>query len=250
MKKIIRLIILIFFCINCVDLVQGQFFIPNPPKKIYPIQDYTGVLSKEQIEKLNRKLILYSKITSTEILVPIIHDLHEEEANFIAYKWGEKWKIGKFHKNNGIIILLSIHDRKISIQNGYGIEPNVTDFLTMKIINNIKPMLKNNLYYQAIDNGTQEIFQILKKNHIKKHNEKIFTSQNSLTNISIFLIMFFLFCFLSLIKTKNISLLNTFFLTNFLLKNKNFHNENEHDDHFDGFGGGGNFGGGGSSSSW
>ncbi|WP_185861434.1 TPM domain-containing protein [Blattabacterium cuenoti] len=245
MKKIVRsiLIFLVFFCTN---LVQGQFDIPEAPKRIYPVQDYAGVLSRKQIEKLNQKLITYCKITSTEILVIIINNLNGEDPNLLASRWGEKWKIGKFYKNNGIIILLSIYDRKISIQNGYGIEPYMTDILTMKIIKKIKPILKNNLYYQAINYGTQEIFQILKNKFQKKQSKsnQIFSTWNLL--ISIFLIIFF--CFL----TKNTSLLNTLLFTNILFRNSNFdkdHDDN-HDDNFDGFGGGGNFGGGGGSSSW
>ncbi|WP_238786146.1 TPM domain-containing protein [Blattabacterium cuenoti] len=250
MKKIIQSIsiILIYFGSN---FAQGQFDIPVPPKKIYPIQDYAGVLSIKEIEKLNQKLILYSKITSTEILVPIIKDLHGEDPNLLASKWGEKWKIGKSYKDNGIIILLSIHDRKISIQNGYGIEPYMTDFLTMKTIKKIRPILKNNLYYKAIDYGTQEIFKILKnKYQNKQKNEKNKNSfiWNLLTNISIFSIMFFFFYFIFLKKRTYNSLINTLFLTHFLFKNKNYHDDN--DDNFDGFGGGGNFGGGGGSSSW
>ncbi|WP_185852309.1 TPM domain-containing protein [Blattabacterium cuenoti] len=236
------LIVLIYFCSN---LVKGQFYIPEAPKKIYPVQDYAGVFSKKKIEKLNQKLISYSKITSTEILVIIIRDLNGEDPNLLASKWGEKWGIGKINKNNGIIILLSIHDRKISIQNGYGIEPYITDFLTMKIIKRIKPILKNNLYYQAIDYSTQEIFKILKNKYQKKQNHKIFSIWNLLTKISIFLILFFLFF---LTRKTGSSLLNTLFLTNFLFRNKN--SSHDHDDDFDGFGGGGNFGGGGSSSSW
>ncbi|WP_185849392.1 TPM domain-containing protein [Blattabacterium cuenoti] len=249
MKKIIRsiLIILIFFCTICSNLVRGQMYVPKAPKKIYPIQDYAGVLSKKQIEKLNIKLISYSKRTSTEILVPIIQSLHGEDPNLFASQWGEKWKIGKFHKNNGIVILLSIYDRKVSIQNGYGIEPYLTDFLTMKIIKKMKPILKNNLYYQAIDYGTQEIFQILKKKYQKKQSNKVFSAWSLLTNISLFLIMFFLFYFFFMKKTTDASLC-TLFLTNFLFRNQNY--RHDHDDNFDGFGEGGNFGGGGSSSSW
>ncbi|WP_185863412.1 TPM domain-containing protein [Blattabacterium cuenoti] len=249
MKKIIQSIsiILIYFCSN---LIHGQFSIPEIPKKIYPVQDYAGVLSNKQVKKLNQKLILYSKITSTEILVSIIQDLHGEDPNLLASRWGEKWKIGRYHENNGIIILLSIHDRKISIQNGYGIEPYMTDFLTMEIIEKIKPFLKKNFYYKAIDYGTQEIFKILKDKYKKNKKKKNFSIWNLLTNISVFFIMFFLFYFFLIKKTTNSSLLNTLntlFVTNFLFKNQN---SDQNEDNFDGFGGGGNFGGGGSSSSW
>ncbi len=244
MRKIIQLIILISFYIN---LVKGQFHIPEVPKKIYPIQDYAMVLSKNQINKLNKKLISYYKKTSTEILISIIKDLNGENPNFLAAKWGEKWKIGNFHKNNGIVILLSINDKKISIQNGYGIEPYITDFLTTRIIEQINPMLKNKLYYQAIDSCIQKIFQILHKKYNKKNKKKnFFTIWPFFISISLLFIIFFI-----LYKRKMIdyTLLNTLFFTDFLFKNKNFHNH-ENEDNFDGFGGGGNFGGGGCSDNW
>ncbi|WP_119305822.1 TPM domain-containing protein [Blattabacterium cuenoti] len=245
MKRIIQSILIILICFYS-NSIKGQFRIPEVPKKIYPVQDYAGVLSKRQIEKLNQKLISYSKITSTEIFVSIVHSLHGEDPNLLASKWGEKWKIGKIHKNNGIIILLSIHDRKISIQNGYGAEPYMTDFLTMKIIQKIKPILKNHLYYKAIDTGVQEIFKILKNKFQKKQNDKTFSIWNLFTRISSILLIILLFYFFLIKKGTNISLFNTLFFTSFLFKNKN----HDHDENFDGFGGGGNFGGGGGSSNW
>ncbi|AEU09460.1 YgcG family protein [Blattabacterium sp. (Cryptocercus punctulatus) str. Cpu] len=247
-KKVFNsLSILLFFT----NIVQGQFNIPDPPKKIYPVNDYAGVLSHIQIEKLNKKLIQYSKITSTEILIPIVKDIHGEDSNFLASKWGEKWNIGKKDKNNGIIILLSINDKKISIQNGYGIEPYLTDFSTQNIIKKIKPFLKNHLYYKAIDIGIKEIFKIFKKinMNIKKNIIKILYG-NFLFLLVSFFIMFFLF------QKKSIepSLLNTLFLTNILFKNRSINNQhdhnNNHEDNFDGFGEGGTFGGGGSSGNW
>ncbi|WP_185858686.1 TPM domain-containing protein [Blattabacterium cuenoti] len=241
MNKTIQFIILIFSCIN---LVKGQLNIPEIPKKISPIQDNVGVLSRKQIKKLNEQLILYSKITSTEILVSIINNLHGEDPNVIAYKWGEKWKIGNFHKNNGIVILLSVNDRKISIQNGYGIEPYLTDFLTTKIIRKIKPILKNGLYYKAIDYSIQEIFKILKDKYKKNHTKKVFPKWNLLIYISVFFLLL-----LFIYKTRDYPLLlNTLLFMDFLNK---FHNH-EHEENFneDEFGGGGHFGGGGSSGNW
>ncbi|AWU43841.1 TPM domain-containing protein [Blattabacterium sp. (Cryptocercus kyebangensis)] len=246
-KKVFNsLSILLFFT----NLAQGQFNIPEPPKKIYPVNDYAGVLSNIQIEKLNRKLIQYSKTTSTEILISIVQDIYGEDPNFLASKWGEKWNIGKKDKNNGIVILLSINDKKISIQNGYGIEPYLTDFSTQYIIKKIKPLLKNNLYYKAIDIGIKEIFKILKNKYEykKKHNKNPFYIWNFFIPISIFFIMFFLF------QKKGIepSLLNTLFLTYFLFKDRPTKNQHDHEneDNFDGFGEGGSFGGGGSSGNW
>ncbi|WP_185860056.1 TPM domain-containing protein [Blattabacterium cuenoti] len=243
MKKILIIKLLLILLLIFTNSVQGQLKIPENPKKIYPVNDYAGVLSDIQIQELNKRLIQYSKKTSTEILISIVRDLYGEDPNFLASKWGNKWHIGKKYKNNGIIILLSINDKKISIQNGYGIEPYLTDFTTRRIIQKITPLLKKHLYYKAIDISSKEIFRIMKNEYINKENKKNhFSKWNLVFSIGVFLIMFFFLCKRGI----DPSLLNILFLTNIIFKKKYSDNE----DRFDGFGEGGNFGGGGSCENW
>ncbi len=238
MKKIVLFFVVTLFLLST---VKSQFYIPPQPKKIYPVQDYTGILSIEEKNKLNKKLIFFFKKTSIEILVAIINNTHGVNPNFIAYKWGEKWKIGKLNANNGVVILLSINDKKISIQNGYGIEPYLTDIISKKIINNIKPDLKKHLYYKAIDNCTSDIYKILNGKFNNKKNIK----NNSW--IQYIILMFFIIILIYINKNfKNLSFLETLILTNFLFHKKDDYNE----DDFDGFEGGGDFGGGGSNDNW
>ncbi|WP_238892352.1 TPM domain-containing protein [Blattabacterium cuenoti] len=165
MKTIIKIVLFLFIISNFT--IQAQNQIPNPPYKIYPIQDYAKILSEKERLLLNNKLISYYKKTSTEIIVIIIHNLHGEDPNIIANEWGQKWKIGKLYKNNGIVILISIDDKKISIQNGYGIEPYITDIITGNIIKKVNPYLKNRMYYQTINSIVNELSKFL-KHHFKK----------------------------------------------------------------------------------
>ncbi|WP_185873447.1 TPM domain-containing protein [Blattabacterium cuenoti] len=254
MRIVIRKILftlLVFFInfISIIPIIAGNFHIPNPPDKIYPIQDYAKVLSKKQIQNLNKNIISYSKKTSTEILVSIIKNTNQNDPNFIAQKWGEKWKIGKSKKNNGIVILLSIEEKKISIQNGYGIEPYITDILSNKIIHKIKPFLEKKMYYNSIDFCTKEIYKTL-KNNFKKEKEKYYKKNFSFIITMIFIVIIFIIMFiLPRTYTRHEDLLfNIFIITNFLKSNNN--NNINDDDFFEGFGHGGHFGGGGSDESW
>ncbi|WP_185865167.1 TPM domain-containing protein [Blattabacterium cuenoti] len=248
MKKIL-FIFFLFFIANSITLSSlkaKNFIVPDPPTKIYPIQDYANVLSKTEITNLNKKLISFSNKNYAKILICIINSNHNNNQNFITQQWGEKWGIGDFHKNNGIIVLISIGDRKISIQNGYGIEPFVTDFQSAKIIEKMKPFLRKNLFYKSINICTDEISKILEKK-IEKENfkKKEYFSIIHLLSLIFIIIMIF---YISLIGDNNSLLLfNPFIFTNiFFRDNKNL----EDDDTFEGFGNGGDFGGGGSESSW
>ena len=78
----------------------------------------------------------------------------------IAHEWG----IGQANEDNGCIILMSMEEgnRKIAIQNGYGLEEYLTDALTKRIIEQvILPDFKQGNYYGGLDNGATAIMQLL-----------------------------------------------------------------------------------------
>lgn len=254
----------IFFLIKPTKKNNDYIPIPNPPNKIYPIQDYAGILSNYQKNILNKKLIYSNKL---EILIPIIQKnrYQYDDLNNLAQEWGEKWKIGKSKKNNGIIILISLQDKKISIQSGYGVEPYVTDSKAHKIIEGIKPLLKKKMYYKAIDKCINEI------NKNVKDFEKVKTKNNIKNKNFIFFIIFFMIIIIILFILffgKKINIYHfPFWMDIFFIENIFFNNffelekENQKDNRdviidnedyidFDGFGNGGHFGGGGSSDSW
>jgi uncharacterized membrane protein YgcG len=57
--------------------------------------DEAGLLSKQEKDALNNKLIKFADSTSTEIEVVIIKSTKGEDVNFLATMFGEQWKIGK-----------------------------------------------------------------------------------------------------------------------------------------------------------
>lgn len=154
-----------------INLLQAQFTIPAPPEKIYPVNDFAQILTREQIDLLNEKLIRYSDSTSTQILIAIVKNLNGEDPNLVGANWGQKWKIGQKKQDNGLILLFAIDERKVTIQTGYGLEPYLTDALSRRIIENaIKPALKQGDYYTAINQGTTVIFETLKNAYKSKKN--------------------------------------------------------------------------------
>ena len=57
-----------------------------------------------------------------------------------------KRRIGKAEKNNGALILVSLDEKKMSIQTGYGLEGVLPDAICKRIIENeIKPSFKSGL---------------------------------------------------------------------------------------------------------
>jgi uncharacterized protein len=135
-----------------------------PPKQSPPqlVNDYIELLNKSEKSRLEAKLRAYRDTTSTEIAVVIMATTKGDDVNLYAAELAQEWGIGKDGKDNGLIILVAKEDRNMAIQNGYGLEEKLTDFETKLIIEDyILPRFKQDQYYEGINDGTDQIFNLL-----------------------------------------------------------------------------------------
>jgi uncharacterized protein len=118
----------------CITTIFAQ----NYPEKAMQglVNDFTGTLSPEQIGRLDDKLKAFEDSTTNQIAVVLINTLDGRE--IIDYGVGliRTWGIGTKEKSNGVLVLVVIKDRKISIQTGNGLEGALTDITTHEIIQN------------------------------------------------------------------------------------------------------------------
>jgi len=134
-----------------------------PPKSNTLVTDYMGILQGQQKAQLEHKLAAYADSTSTQIAVVIIKTVGDYDINDFGQKLGRAWGIGEKGKNNGVLLLVAIGDRKVAIQTGYGSEGAVTDYATHDIIQkDIVPRFKENNYFEGIDAGTNDIMKLMK----------------------------------------------------------------------------------------
>lgn len=171
----------------------AQFDIPEIPKEQTSVYDYTGtVLSSQQKQYLERKLIKYSDTTSTQIVLAIINSSNGENLNYLGAQWGQKWGIGQAKEDNGILMLLALKDRKIAINTGYGIEHLLTDALCKRIIQrDIIPYFKKGNYYGGLNRGTDAIFEVLNGEYkgTRKQNKNDFPIEAVIFLIFVFIII-------------------------------------------------------------
>jgi len=104
----------------------------------------------------------YNDTTSTQIVVITVNSLQGNDVAIYATELAHKWGIGQADKDNGILILASKDDRKITIRTGYGVEHLLTDALSRRIIENIiTPEFKQGNFYGGFDKATSVIMQIM-----------------------------------------------------------------------------------------
>ncbi|TKC04788.1 TPM domain-containing protein [Pedobacter polaris] len=143
-----------------------------PAKPSTLVNDYTNTLSADQKQQLEQKLVAFDDSTSNQIAVIIMKSVGDYDINEYAQELGRAWGIGGKTKNNGVILLIAMGDRKMSIQTGYGLEGALPDLYTKRIIeNDIKPFFKENDYFNGINVGTNSIISLIKGEY-KNDNPK------------------------------------------------------------------------------
>ncbi len=133
---------------------------PNPPKLV---NDYTGTLTFDQQETLERKLVKLDDSTFTQIVVVIVNSLDGYDVADAAIELGRTWGVGNKKNNSGVVLLIAKKDRKLNISPGYGLEGALTDIESSQIIQDIiTPNFKTDNYYRGIDEGTNAIVKAVK----------------------------------------------------------------------------------------
>lgn len=156
MKKILIALLFTLFCVT-------GFAQDFPAKPNTLVNDYTGTLSSAQLQQLERKLVAFDDSTSIQVAIAILKSVGAYDINEYALELGRKWGVGSKGKDNGVMIVVALGDRKIAIQTGYGVEGALPDMYTRRIIDNdIKPYFKAGDYYKGLDAGTDAIISVTK----------------------------------------------------------------------------------------
>jgi uncharacterized protein len=157
---------------------------PNPPKLV---NDKLGLLTTDQQQALEQKLVNFDKTTSTQIAIVTTDDIAGMDAGDYAVELGNKWGVGGVKTfNNGVVFLIyrskDNAKRKVFIASGKGLEDVLPDYTCSEIVNNeVIPKLRGGDYYHAIDNGTTAIINatqgkyVAPKNYGKQKSPSLFT---------------------------------------------------------------------------
>jgi len=88
--------------------------------------------------------------------------LHGRDIFDYSFRIAEHWGIGQRGKDNGILIYLSIGDRKIFIHTGNNIEGPLPDAVVKRIIENIMvPAFRRGKFYDGLDRAVDVIIDLL-----------------------------------------------------------------------------------------
>ena len=133
MKNYIYKLILVF-----VFLLKSlfAFAFTYPEKPLDYVSDYSHVLSEENIHLLNKSLSALNQNYGPQVAIALFNTLDKEDIKDVSNTLFRNWKIGSKEKNDGILLLIDVQERKIRIEVGYGLEEIIPDVTANHIIHN------------------------------------------------------------------------------------------------------------------
>ena len=154
MRKLISVSLLL--CITALSWAQ----VPHnetgwlPEKENHLVYDYCNILSQEQIDTLEERLLIVNDSTSNQIVVMFTPGFGGRDISSFAFEVGEKWGIGQASLSNGVLIVVKPKDStsgEVEIATGEGLEGVLPDIFCKRIIEDIMiPRFREDDYYGAV----------------------------------------------------------------------------------------------------
>ena len=119
--KIILTAVLLFAAFNIFSLTVESL------KPSGWVNDYAGVIDGANSAKITSLIGELQEKTTAEIAVVTITSLESQNLEDFTNRLFAGWGIGKKGKDNGVMILVAVNERKIRIETGYGVEGVIPD---------------------------------------------------------------------------------------------------------------------------
>ncbi len=155
---LIRLLVFLAIPLSFSIKALGQDF--KVPALKSHINDYGNVIPKGAENQLNSILNEIKKKTNIELAVLTVETLNNVPIEMASIQVTDQWQLGSAKEDKGLLLMLAIKDRKLRIEVGQGLEGNLTDVESRRIIDHtMVPLLKSGDFTNAIFVGTYQMLE-------------------------------------------------------------------------------------------
>jgi len=150
-KIILPLAVLLFMVLTAAKIFAAEKY----PAHRGAVNDFANVIDAENAAKMESLAREVLEKTGTAVVVATVPSIGENE-DYTMYANGlyKEWGIGKKGEDKGVLIFLTVKERKIRIETGYGVEGILPDGLVGEILDKyVVPFLKEGNYGKALYNA-------------------------------------------------------------------------------------------------
>jgi len=157
------LLLPVLFLLFLVTISSARAERPFPkPKGL--VNDFANVISPAYQQKIAAVTGALLQKTGIPVAVVTMPDIGGAEYNDYANRLYKAWGIGKKGEDKGVLIFVTVKERKMRIETGYGVEGILPDGLVGEIRDRyMTPYLKQNKFGKGLLAGTLAVAQVIAK---------------------------------------------------------------------------------------
>jgi uncharacterized protein len=125
---------LLIFAVFFLSSIPSFAQVTIPERPLNYVVDLAGIINEDVEASLNRYLLELEQKTTAQMVILTINSLEGESIEDLSIRIAhEKWRLGQKGKDNGVLLLVSVGDRKYRFEIGYGLEGILPDSLVGSI---------------------------------------------------------------------------------------------------------------------
>jgi uncharacterized protein len=130
----------------------------EPPALERRVTDLARVLAEPERAGLEARLEAYERQTGHQFAVLVLPSLEGEILEDFSHRTAERWRLGDRERDDGLLVLLAIGERKVRIEVGDGLEGAITDALAKRVIaERMAPRLRAGDYAGGLTAGLEAL---------------------------------------------------------------------------------------------
>src|SRR3954469_5674234 len=117
--------------------VPANAWARDVPPLVAHVNDTAGMLSPQAEQALEQKLTSYEQKSQHQFALLTVDSLDGDALEDFSIRVVEAWKLGKRGKDDGLLLLVANKEHKLRIEVGYGLEGDITDAFSARVIRNV-----------------------------------------------------------------------------------------------------------------
>jgi uncharacterized protein len=130
-----------------------------------PVVDEAGILDargRSALDALSRAAWDQPAEKRVQLQYLLVRSLEGDDIESYAVRVFEAWKLGEAGRDNGVLVVVAVEDRRVRIETGYGTEGGLTDAQSGRIIRQtITPAFRAGAYAQGLHEAGVQILGAL-----------------------------------------------------------------------------------------
>jgi len=130
----------------------GPSFAQEVPPTAGFVTDLGGILSEAKKRELEALMESFRKGSGHEIAVLTVPTLGNGAIEEFSLRVAREWGLGQADSHNGALLVIAVADRKLRIEVGRGLEGNITDAISGRILRGIlAPAFRTGRFDEGVD---------------------------------------------------------------------------------------------------